>query len=68
LEVKIKVLNVVKEYPNWSLHKVQKFGAGMLKRKEQQGSWREDLERGGARYDKWKQYMAIRSLCSSKEK
>jgi hypothetical protein len=46
LDVKINVLNMVREHSYWSWHTLRKHGAGMLKQKEQLQAWREDVERG----------------------
>jgi hypothetical protein len=47
LDVKIKVLNVVREYP-------RKHRAGVLRQEQQLEAWKEDAEIGEMRYDKTK--------------
>jgi hypothetical protein len=49
LDVKIEVLSMMTEHPNWNLHTLQKHRAGMLKQKNSLKNGGDDPERGGAR-------------------
>lgn len=58
LEYKIKVVNLAKEHPKWSLKTLQKNGCSRLKSMKLLYRWKEDIKRGGTRIDK---YTAIDS-------
>ncbi|GFY20562.1 HTH CENPB-type domain-containing protein [Trichonephila clavipes] len=58
LDYKIKVVNLAKEHPKWSLKNLQKKGGSRLKRMVQLKIWEEQIRRGGStkyKYtiDKW---------------
>lgn len=53
LEYKIKVVNMVREHPKWSLSNLKKKGCSRLKSIQHIYRWREDIKRGGTTIDKY---------------
>lgn len=53
LDYKIKVLNIAKAHPTWSLQTLQRKGCSRLKRKEYLSRWEEDVKKGGNTFDKY---------------
>lgn len=53
LEYKIKVVNIAKEHPKWSLQNLQKKGCLHLKSMKHLHRWEEDIKRGGTTIDKY---------------
>lgn len=41
-------------HPRWSLKSLQANGAGRLKQKHLLRRWKDDVNRGGTNFDKWK--------------
>lgn len=54
IETKIKIVQVAKEHPNWSLQTLQRNGCSLLKSKKYLGRWENDILNGGVKecYDK----------------
>jgi len=52
LDSKIRMINIAKEHPNWSLQTLQKKGCSLLKKKENLKKWEADVKSGGTRFDK----------------
>jgi len=52
LEYKEKVVALAQAHPKWSLATLKKYGGGRLKRKDYLQRWKEDVEKGGTRFDK----------------
>lgn len=50
---KVKVVNIAKAHPTWSLATLQKKGCSRLKRKEYLSQWENDIKSGGTRLDKF---------------
>lgn len=53
-QYKQKVIRLSDLHPNWSLKTLQKNGCKKLKSMRMLKKWREDVKRGGSRYDKLK--------------
>ncbi|GFW40918.1 HTH CENPB-type domain-containing protein [Trichonephila clavipes] len=53
LDYKIKVVNLAKEHPKWSLKNLQKKGGSHLKRMDELKIWEEQIRRGGSTKDKY---------------
>ncbi|XP_046407559.1 uncharacterized protein LOC124172185 [Ischnura elegans] len=52
LGVKIKVVNLAREHPNWSLATLRNQGSVLLKPKGMLQKWEKDIESGGTRLEK----------------
>ena len=52
LEVKIKVVNMAREHPAWSLSTLQHQGSSKLRHKGMLNIWEKEIHSGGTRYDK----------------
>lgn len=53
LDYKIKVVNMVKEHPKWTLKNLHKKGCSRLKSMKHLYRWEEDIKRGGTTIDKY---------------
>jgi len=53
LETKIKILNMVREHPKWSLKTVQKHGGSALKNKSDLKKWKDQIEKGYGAKEKY---------------
>lgn len=53
LDYKIKVVNLAKTNPGWSLQSLQRRGAHRLKRKDDLKKWEEQIRNGGTTKDKY---------------
>lgn len=53
LDYKVKVVNIAKAHPTWSLQTLQKKGCSRLKKKEYISRWEEDIKKGGTLFDKY---------------
>lgn len=53
LDTKIKILNMVREHPNWSLKTIQKHGGSALKNKSDLKKWQEQIEKGSGVKEKF---------------
>ncbi|KYN29402.1 hypothetical protein ALC57_01152, partial [Trachymyrmex cornetzi] len=51
LEYKEKVVALAQAHPKWSLATLQKYGASRLKHKGHLQQWKEDIKKGGTRFD-----------------
>jgi hypothetical protein len=56
LETKIKIVNLAREHPRWSLKTLQNMGGSALKNKKHLSRWREEIRKGG---NKWEKFEAI---------
>ncbi|XP_046411535.1 uncharacterized protein LOC124175377 [Neodiprion fabricii] len=54
LEYKIKIVNMAKSHPKWSLKTLQKKGGSRLKRMNQLTVWEKQITSGGTTKDKYK--------------
>lgn len=52
-DYKIKVINIAKAHPTWSLQTLQKKGCRRLKKMEYLSRWKEAVENGGNTFDKY---------------
>ncbi|KAF5279826.1 hypothetical protein FQA39_LY18219 [Lamprigera yunnana] len=53
IDYKVKVINMVKEHPKWSLKSLHKRGASCLKNMKYLARWKEDIKSGGTTIDKY---------------
>lgn len=53
LETKIKILNMVKEHPKWSIKTIHQRGGSALQRKSDLKRWRAEIEQGGGIKEKY---------------
>lgn len=52
MEYKETVVALAQMNPKWNLATLQKKGASRLKRKDYLQRWKEDIKKGGTRFDK----------------
>lgn len=53
LDYKVKVVNIAKQYPKWSLANLQKKGCSRLKSMKDLKKWEEHIKKGGTMIDKY---------------
>lgn len=52
LTTKIKIYNLAREHPTWSLKTLQNNGAACLSRKDELKRWGDEIKNGGTKHDK----------------
>lgn len=53
INYKIKVINLVRENPNWKIASIRAFGGSRLTRLDQLTRWKKDIASGGTKIDKY---------------